>query len=92
VLAPDGRLLLAAASPPFAALADVAAAASRVVGQPFRWPTAEEMAAMVAAAGFRVDAQRRIFRLPGVLMMPVLTVATAVPGRTRRARRRATPS
>ncbi|MFN8643288.1 MAG: class I SAM-dependent methyltransferase [Candidatus Binatia bacterium] len=87
VLAPDGRLLVAAVSPPLAALADVAAAASRAIGQPFRWPTAEEMAAMVAAAGFRVDAQQRIFRLPGVLMMPVLTVATAAPGRRPRARR-----
>ena len=95
VLAPNGRLLLAAASPPFAALADAAAAASRVIGQPFRWPTAEEVKEMIAAAGFRVDSQRRIFRLPGVLMMPVLTVATAVPGRPGRtsARRgRPTPS
>lgn len=87
VLAPGGRLLVAAVSPPFAALADVAAAASRLIGQPFRWPTAAEMAALVAAAGFRVDAQERIVRLPGVLMMPVLTVATAVPGRKSRARR-----
>ena len=92
VLAPNGRLLLAAASPPFAALADAAAAASRVIGQPFRWPTAEEVKEMIAAAGFRVDSQRRIFRLPGVLMMPVLTVATALPGRKRARRGRATPS
>lgn len=88
VLTPGGRLLLGAVAPPFTALADLAAAASRIVGQPFRWPTAAEMAAMAAAAGFRVDSQQRIFRLPGVLLMPVLTVATALPGR----RARATPS
>jgi SAM-dependent methyltransferase len=89
VLAPNGRLLVAAVSPPLSGLADAAAAASKAVGQPFRWPTAEEMHAMVTAAGFRVDGQRRVFRFPGVLMMPVLTVATAVPGRKngRRARR-----
>lgn len=81
VLAPHGCLLLAAVAPPFTALADAAAAASRVIGQPFRWPTAEEMHALITGAGFRIDAQRRIFRLPGVLMMPVLTVATAVPGK-----------
>jgi hypothetical protein len=36
------------------------------------------MHALVTGAGFRVDHQRLVFRLPGVLMMPVLTVATAV--------------
>jgi SAM-dependent methyltransferase len=81
VLAPNGRLLVAAVAPPFTALADAAAAASRVVGQPFRWPTVHELQAMLTAVGFRVDVQRRIFRLPGVLMMPVLTVATAVPAK-----------
>ncbi|MBX3023429.1 methyltransferase domain-containing protein [bacterium] len=82
VLAPDGRLLLAVASPPFAVVADLAAAASRLVGEPFRWPTAGEIRDHLEAAGFRVETQRRIFRLPGLLMMPVLTVAT--PRRRRR--------
>jgi ubiquinone/menaquinone biosynthesis C-methylase UbiE len=85
VLAPDGRLLLAVASPPFTALADLAAAASHLVGEPFRWPTAAEIRGLLEAGGFRVQTQRRIFRFPGVLMMPVLTVAT--PARRPRSRR-----
>jgi SAM-dependent methyltransferase len=90
VLSPNGRLLIAVASPPLSAFARLATAGSRLVGQPFRWPTAAEMRALIEGAGFRVEAQHRVFRLPGLLMMPVLTVARRPPDHpaTRPARRR----
>lgn len=91
VLRPDGRLLIAVASPPLSALGRLAAVGSRLVGQPFRWPTADEMHALVSKAGFRVDAQHRVFRLPGLLMMPVLTVATRPPDRPAARAARRTP-
>jgi hypothetical protein len=49
---------------------------SRLVGQPFYWPTRRRMRELVEAAGFRVEEQQRVYRLPaGVLLPPVLTVA-----------------
>jgi hypothetical protein len=49
---------------------------SRLVGEPFYWPTRQHMRALVEGAGFRVVAQRRVHRLPaGRLFPPVLTVA-----------------
>ena len=49
---------------------------SRVAGQPFDRPTRADMRALCAAAGFRVAAQRRVFRIPaGLTFPPVLTVA-----------------
>lgn len=77
VLRADGRLLVALVNPRFAATGRVMHLASRLVGEPFRWPTAAAMRAMVRGAGFRVDRQTRLFRLPGALLVPpVLTVAT----------------
>jgi hypothetical protein len=48
---------------------------SRLVGQPFYWPTRRRMRELVEATGFRVDEQQRVYRLPGVLLPPVLTIA-----------------
>jgi ubiquinone/menaquinone biosynthesis C-methylase UbiE len=76
VLAPGGCLVVALVNVPAERMSRVVHAASRAAGQPFYWPTAERMRAMVAAAGFRVTAQRRVFRVPaGLLLPPVLTVA-----------------
>jgi ubiquinone/menaquinone biosynthesis C-methylase UbiE len=75
VLRPGGRLLLALVSPPFELVADVVEAGMRLVGQPLWWTTPSRLAAQVEAAGFRVQRQRRIFRIPGFLLPPVLTVA-----------------
>jgi len=82
VLAPGGRLLLALVNTPVALVSDVMHLGSRLVGEPFYWPTVSEMRARVESAGFQVEQQRRIFRLPGFLLPPVLTCAVR-PGRTR---------
>jgi hypothetical protein len=43
----------------------------------FRWSPDQDAAlrAQVEAAGFRVEEQRRVWRLPGFLLPPALTVA-----------------
>jgi len=75
VLRPGGRLLLALVSPPFELIADAFEVGMRIVGQPLAWTTPVRLAAQVSAAGFQVERQRRIFRIPGFLLPPVLTVA-----------------
>lgn len=75
VLVPGGRLIVALVNPPTAVVSRVAYAASALAGQPFYWPTADQMRRRVEAAGFHVERQRRIFRLPGFLLLPVLTCA-----------------
>jgi ubiquinone/menaquinone biosynthesis C-methylase UbiE len=76
VLVPGGRVLIALVNPAHAALGRAARLASRLAGEPLRWPTRERMAAELTAAGFRVTSQRRLFRLiAGILFPPVLTVA-----------------
>ena len=84
VLRPGGRLLLALVSPPFEFIADAFEVGMRMVGQPLWWTTPSRLAAQVTGAGFRVEHQRRIFRIPGFLLPPVLTVARrprSFPGR-----------
>jgi ubiquinone/menaquinone biosynthesis C-methylase UbiE len=85
VLAPGGRLLLALVNPPTALVSEVMHAGSRLVGEPFYWPTTGQMRQRVEKAGFQVESQRRIFRLPGFLLPPVLTCAVR-PTHTRRAK------
>lgn len=75
VLRPGGRLLLALVSPPFEIVADAVELGMRLVGQPLWWTTPSRLAAQVRAAGFAVEQQRRVFRIPGFLLLPVLTVA-----------------
>lgn len=75
VLRPGGRLLLALVSPPFEFVADAFGFGMQVVGQPLRWTTPSQLRAQVEAAGFQVERQRRIFRIPGFLLPPTLTVA-----------------
>jgi SAM-dependent methyltransferase len=76
VLAPGGRLLVALVNPPLEWLSDVSRLGSSLVGEPFRWPTRLAMRRMVEGAGFRVEAQRAIFRLPAPFSFPtVLTAA-----------------
>jgi ubiquinone/menaquinone biosynthesis C-methylase UbiE len=76
VLRPGGWLLVTVVSPPLAFLSQAIAVGSRLVGEPFYWPTTRDMRRMLAAAGLRLERQRRVFRLPGaVLLPPVLTVA-----------------
>jgi SAM-dependent methyltransferase len=75
VLVPGGRLLVAIVSTPNDAVRAVVRLGSRALWQPFDWPTRAEMRALFEHAGFRVEAQRRVFRIPaGLLLPPVLTV------------------
>jgi len=90
VLRPGGRLLLALVNPRLAVTGRFLALASRVVGEPFTWRTRSEMRRMIGAAGFRVEAQRALFRIPaGLLFPPVVTVATRMRARHRRPTQRA---
>ena len=76
VVAPKGRLLLSLVNPPFEALSRITRLGSRLGGQPLYWPTRARMRQQVEAAGFRVEAQRHVFRVPAGLILPsVLTVA-----------------
>lgn len=76
VLVPGGRLLVGLVNLPAKAMSDAMHLGSRLVGQPFYWPTQQQMCTLAEAAGFRVEAQRRLYRLPaGLLFPPVLTVA-----------------
>jgi len=75
ILEPGGRLLVALVNPPVEGVSEAVWWASRLAGQPFYWPTAERMRALLADAGFAVAAQRRIWRMPaGLLLPPVLSV------------------
>jgi ubiquinone/menaquinone biosynthesis C-methylase UbiE len=76
VLAPRGRLLVALVNPPVEAMSSAMYLGSRLVGQPFYWPTRERMRELVESVGFRVEEQQRLYRVPaGFLLPPVLTVA-----------------
>jgi ubiquinone/menaquinone biosynthesis C-methylase UbiE len=74
VLAPGGRLLLALIAPPPPVVNRMIRVGSRLVGEPFYWPTRSELSAMLERAGFRVEDWHRLFRLPGILL-PALTTA-----------------
>jgi len=75
VLAPGGRLHLAVVNPPVAAVSAIFHAGSRVIGRPFYWPTSRQLREQLVAAGFDVQHQRRVFRVAGFLLPPVLTSA-----------------
>jgi ubiquinone/menaquinone biosynthesis C-methylase UbiE len=75
VLLPGGRVLVALINPPLEAVGTGVWLGSRLVGQPFYWPTRRRMRELLAGAGFRVESQRRVWRLPAALALPpVLTV------------------
>ena len=75
-LEPGGQLLLAFINPPSPLLSEMARVGSRLIGDPVRWPTRPRLRGWLEAAGFRIESQRRISRLPaGILLPPVLTSA-----------------
>lgn len=76
VLAPGGRVLIGLVNPRFALLSDVMALGSRLVGEPFYWPTTERFRRALSSAGFRTISQSGVGRLPGAVLFPaVLSVA-----------------
>jgi len=76
VLVPGGRLMIAFVNPPVEWLSAAARLASRLAGEPARWPTRARLRAQLRAAGFRIELQRAVFRLPAPLLLPcVLSVA-----------------
>jgi ubiquinone/menaquinone biosynthesis C-methylase UbiE len=76
VLAPGGHALIALINPPLEGVSRAASAGSRLIGQPATWPTRQGMRQQVEQAGFRVESQRRVLRIPFALALPtVLTVA-----------------
>lgn len=75
----DGRLLLALVNPTSATLSSATHLGSSLAGEPFYWPTRDQMRRLLVDAGFHVRKQRRVYRLPGGLLFPpVLTIAQAV--------------
>jgi ubiquinone/menaquinone biosynthesis C-methylase UbiE len=74
VLRPGGRLMLALVSPPFELIADAFEIGMRALGQPLWWTTPSRLRKQVERAGFVVEEQRRVFRIPGFLLPPALTV------------------
>src|SRR5262245_38262097 len=75
VLRRGGRALVAVINTPGELARTFFHLMSRLGGVPFDWPTTEDMRVMFEQAGFRVEAQRRVSRLPAdVLLPPVLTI------------------
>jgi SAM-dependent methyltransferase len=75
VLTPGGRLLVSLVNPPLEVMGDVANRVSRLVGEPARWPTRGQMRELFEAAGFRVESQQLVFRVPATLILPsILTI------------------
>jgi ubiquinone/menaquinone biosynthesis C-methylase UbiE len=76
VLEPGGRLLVSLINPPLELMSQITRAGSRMIGQPLFWPTRSRMRKQTQAAGFRVESQRQVFRMPAGMILPsVLTVA-----------------
>lgn len=76
VIKPGGRLLVSLINPPFELMTQITRRSSILMGQPLFWPTRSRMRKQTGAAGFRVESQRSVFRLPAGMVLPsVLTVA-----------------
>jgi ubiquinone/menaquinone biosynthesis C-methylase UbiE len=77
VLAPGGRLLVSFVNPPLEVMSEVGGQVSRWLGEPAHWPTRGRLRRMVEAAGFRVESQQIVLRVPATFLLPsVLTVAS----------------
>jgi ubiquinone/menaquinone biosynthesis C-methylase UbiE len=76
VLKPGGRLLVSLINPPLELMSRITHRGSKMMGQPLFWPTRSRMRKQTAAAGFRIESQRQVFRMPAGMILPsVLTVA-----------------
>lgn len=75
-LAPGGQLMLAFINPPSPLVSEVARIGSRLLGDPLLWPTRPRVRGWLEEAGFQIEFQHRIRRLPGgSVLPPVLTAA-----------------
>lgn len=77
VLAPGGHLLVALASARLGVLSEVTRVGSRLLGEPLYWPTRRRLRASFEKAGFALEEQQRVFRLPAPITFPTyLSIAT----------------
>jgi ubiquinone/menaquinone biosynthesis C-methylase UbiE len=77
VLTPKGHLFVSLINPPLELMSRAGRRISGLMGEPARWPTRKQMRREVEAAGFRVESQRLVLRLPAPLILPsILTVAS----------------
>jgi len=81
VLAPSGRLLVSLVNPPVEVLSRLARAGSQLLGEPLFLPTRSQMREKVEAAGFRIESQQHVFRLPAGLVLPSVLTTAVRPGR-----------
>lgn len=76
VLVPKGRLLVGLVNPPLEIMSRMVGWLSRLAGEPATWPTQARMRRQLEEAGFRVDSQRLVLRVPATLVLPsVLSIA-----------------
>jgi SAM-dependent methyltransferase len=85
VIRPGGRLLLAVVNLPSASVSELVHLGSRLLGEPFYWPSRAQVRSWVEAAGFRIEAQRRVSRFGSDVLPPVLTNAVRPARRAQRA-------
>jgi ubiquinone/menaquinone biosynthesis C-methylase UbiE len=76
VLGPNGSLLVSFVNPPLEVMSKWGRRLSRLAGEPARWPTRRRMRRLVEGAGFRVESQSLVLRVPATFVLPsILTVA-----------------
>jgi ubiquinone/menaquinone biosynthesis C-methylase UbiE len=80
VLVPKGRLLVSLVNPPFEAMSRIGRRVSSLVGEPATWPTRRRMRQRVEDAGFSVESQSLILRVPATLLLPSILTLASRPG------------
>jgi ubiquinone/menaquinone biosynthesis C-methylase UbiE len=70
VLVPGGRMLVSLIHPHLESISRYGDWMMRRIGEPAHWPTREAMREQVEEAGFRVEAQRFVMRLPATFVLP----------------------
>jgi ubiquinone/menaquinone biosynthesis C-methylase UbiE len=80
LLVPKGRLFVSLINPPLESMSRAGRRLSRLAGEPARWPTKRRMRSCVEEAGFRVESQRMVLRLPAPLLLPSVLTIAARPG------------
>jgi ubiquinone/menaquinone biosynthesis C-methylase UbiE len=77
VLAPKGRVFVSLVNPPLEIMARIGRRLSRALGEPAHWPTRAGMRRLFERAGFQVESQSLVLRVPATLVLPsILTIAS----------------